>query len=296
MSDAVIRAVNPDPPPVAAADEGRHEPGPEPLWNESWYFDVADPDRRLGAYLRFGLYPNRAQTWFQLAIAGEDRPVIVVNDVEAPLAAGPGLSLRTDRWSVTLAPVEPLRRWRVTATAPEVDAAIDLTWTTTADPYHYGVATRYEVSCAVEGTIRVGDEEVAVAGTGQRDHSWGVRDWWAFGWCWSAGTLADGRAFHLADIRLPSGSIGFGYATDDGAWVPAVAIGATEEVDGEGNPVRGRLAIDPGFALELTPVAVTPLVFTADDGRTTRFPRALCRYRSLDGVDGWGWTEWNRID
>jgi hypothetical protein len=298
MSTAGTAAVNPDPPAVAAADEGRHEPGAEPLWNESWYFDVADPGQRLGAYLRFGLYPNRGQTWFQLAVAGEGRPVIIVNDVEAPPAPGPGLALATDRWSAELIAGEPLRSWRVTARAdtPEGVVVLDLTWTTTADPYHYGVATRYEVSCTVEGTIRVGAEEVAVRGTGQRDHSWGVRDWWAFGWCWSAGTLADGRAFHLADIRLPGRPLGFGYALVDGARLPATAIGATEELGGDGLPVRGRLAVEPGFAMTVTPVAVTPLVFTADDGRTARFPRALCRYRSDDGVDGWGWTEWNQID
>ena len=37
-----------DPPAVTAADEGCHEPGDEPLWNESWYFDVADTRRRAG--------------------------------------------------------------------------------------------------------------------------------------------------------------------------------------------------------------------------------------------------------
>jgi hypothetical protein len=29
-------------------DEGRHEPGAEPLWNESWYFDFAAEDGSIG--------------------------------------------------------------------------------------------------------------------------------------------------------------------------------------------------------------------------------------------------------
>ena len=40
-------------------------------------------------------------------------------------------------------------------------------------------------------------------GQGQRDHSWGVRDWWAFGWCWCSLRLDDGTRVHLADIRVP---------------------------------------------------------------------------------------------
>jgi hypothetical protein len=304
--------VNPEPPTVAPADEGRHDPGGEPLWNESWYFDVADPGNGLGAYLRVGLYPNRGQTWFQLAVAGPDRPLTVVTDERAPLVGGDDLAMATDRWSVTLTAEEPLRRWRVQAratahqltdpravyrgeTGPAVDVALDLVWTTAGQPYHYGVATRYEVSCTVAGTVRVGDEELTVAATGQRDHSWGVRDWWAFGWCWSAGAFADGTAFHLADIRLPGGSAGFGYSLGARGLVPARRIVADEEVDADGLPRRATIALDPGFSAELTPVAIAPLRFVADDGRESRFPRALCRYTRADGAVGWGWTEWNQV-
>ena len=39
----------------------------------------------------------------------------------------------------------------------------------------------------------------SVSGQGQRDHSWGVRDWWAFGWCWAAARLDDGTRVHMVD-------------------------------------------------------------------------------------------------
>ena len=42
----------------APEDEGRHEPGLEPLWNESWYFDAVSADGTLGAYHRIGRMPN----------------------------------------------------------------------------------------------------------------------------------------------------------------------------------------------------------------------------------------------
>src|SRR5439155_26689961 len=47
-----------------AGDEGRHPPGPEELWNESWYFDAVSEDGTVGMYTRLGLYPNLGVAWF----------------------------------------------------------------------------------------------------------------------------------------------------------------------------------------------------------------------------------------
>ena len=57
--------------------------------------------------------------------------------------------------------------------------------------------------CNVHGEILVGDETIDFDGIGQRDHSWGVRDWWSLGWVWTAGGLEDGTRFHTARIRVP---------------------------------------------------------------------------------------------
>ena len=65
------------------------------------------------------------------------------------------------------------------------------------------LTTRYEIPCLVPGTVTVDGETFTVDGQGQRDHSWGVRDWWAFGWCWCSLRLDDGTRVHLADIRMP---------------------------------------------------------------------------------------------
>ena len=62
---------------------------------------------------------------------------------------------------------------------------------------------------------------MAVDGHGQRDHSWGVRDWWAFGWCWAAARLDDGTRVHFADIRMPGLPVAFGYLQPPGGPVHA---------------------------------------------------------------------------
>ncbi len=46
----------------------------------------------------------------------------------------------------------------------------------------------------------------------------------------------------------------------------------------------------------MTPVAFGPVLLRNDDGRTSRFPRAMVRCRTDDGRDGMGWIEWNQPD
>ena len=59
-ADELLAAADSAPaPPLRPAphDEGRHAPGSEPLWNESWYFDAIARDGSIGAYVRVGLLP-----------------------------------------------------------------------------------------------------------------------------------------------------------------------------------------------------------------------------------------------
>ena len=49
----------------------------------------------------------------------------------------------------------------------------------------------------------MGDEKLELNGTGQRDHSWGTRDWWSMDWVWSAAELDDGTRFHGVELRIP---------------------------------------------------------------------------------------------
>jgi len=71
----------------AARDEAPHDPGPEQLWNESWYFDAVAPDGSLGAYVRVGLYPHLDACWYTALVCGPGRPTIAAIDFAAPLPA-----------------------------------------------------------------------------------------------------------------------------------------------------------------------------------------------------------------
>jgi hypothetical protein len=173
---------------------------------------------------------------------------------------------------------------------------LDLTWTTDGVPYHYEVTTRYEIPCLVGGSVTIGGDTIPVGGIGQRDHSWGVRDWWAFTWCWFAGRLDDGTRIHGADIRLPGQRIPLGYVQHPtGEVLTLTSLDVTEVLGTEGIPSSARIVMAPGgLDLAVAPFGYGPLLLTSTDGRECRFPREAVRFTATDGRSGTGWIEWNQ--
>lgn len=297
---------------LVPADEGRHAPGPEELWGESWYLDWAAPDASYGGYVRLGLYPNLGTSWWWIALVGADRPLVLVVDHELPCPDGAAaLSPAAGTTSVALTGREPFGRFRVQSEAvgveladpaqafhgldgPETPVRLDLEWESRSDVFPYAMTTRYEISSWITGTVTVGDETIAVDCAGQRDHSWGVRDWWQFPWNWTSGHFDDGSFVHAARSIIPGLELfATGYTVD-----PSGVLTATDEVDnsvdvdGEKLPTAARQRIG-AVAFTTEPVGHAPVLLVAPDGRTARFGRAMCRYTAADGRAGTGWTEYN---
>jgi hypothetical protein len=298
---------------VDPADEQRHRPDAEPLWNESHYLDFVAEDGSVAGYVRIGLYPNLGVTWWTATVVGPGRPLVASVGYDLPVTVGSGLELAVRGFEIGAAVETPLARVAVRGQAPAesydepsavyrgdtgtpTGIGFDLAWTTDGAPYHYLVTTRYEIPCTVAGELTVGDEAITVHSHGQRDHSWGVRDWWAFGWCWAAARLDDGTRLHLADIHIPGHPVGFGYVQVPGRDAEVVSAATVSEELGEwGLPTVARARLEPsGTELEISPVAFGPLLLVAPDGRRSRFPRAFARFATDDGRTGTGWIEWNQ--
>jgi hypothetical protein len=308
---------------VSPDDEARHRPDPDALWNESYYADFVQADGSWGGWLRLGLYPNRQVAWWTTWIVHPDRPGICSVGYHLPVPDGEGLVVEDAGTRVEIDLIRPLSAFRIAASAPAevvslpadvygsglgtaAQLAVDLTWTTDGTPYHYDLTTRYEIPCTVTGSVTIDGVTMEVDGQGQRDHSWGVRDWWAFGWCWSSARLDDGTRVHLADIRMPGFPIAFGYvqlpSSHPRAGVhPVTGLTVTESLAEYGLPSAARILISTetgagDLAMDVSPVAFGPVLLRNDDGRTSRFPRALARFVVEDGRQGMGWIEWNQPD
>ena len=301
--------------PVDPADEGRHQPGPEEWWNESWYLDFVSEDGRLGGYVRLGLHPNQGVAWWTAFVVGPDRPTVAAIDLGVPLPAPDAMEVEANGTSVSIVVERPLESMRIVASSAAVvhddpadvyagkpgtptTFAIDMVWATDGEPHHYGRTTRYEIPCVVRGTVTVGDEVFALVGQGQRDHSWAPRDWWSMDWCWFAGRLSDGSRLHGADIRiLPELRLSFGYVQDaEGGRAIESDLVVTEELGREQLPTTASITCPPvGLDVSVETIAFGPLLFVDGAGRVDRFPRAMARFTAPDGRTGLGWIEWNQV-
>ncbi len=248
------------------SDEDRHPAGTEELWGESWYHDFAAEDGSYGGYVRLGLYPNLGVTWYWVHLVRRGRPLVLIRDHAAPCPPPDApLDVRTDRFDATWRCTEALQRWRITTTGtgvelqrpadafhgeagPDVPVAVDLEWRGAAPVFPYTATTRYEQAAWVEGHVAVGDERIEVRCPGERDHSWGVRDWWAFPWLWTAGRLDDGTWFHgVRSLITAAGDANFqtGFVVDPGGTLRPVTRGQfTPRLDPEQLLVTGDLQLD----------------------------------------------------
>jgi len=299
--------------PTSPLDERTHPAGPEPLWNESYYMDFVSHDAMLGGYVRIGRYPNLGVIWYWGCVVGPDRPLVTVIDqavpfpsryaslevrndglwadhtVETPLEH---LSLGLEAFGVALDdPGETYHGLRGERTA----LGFDLEWETDGIAFRWPEGfDRYEIPCRVHGEILVGDERIEFDGTGQRDHSWGVRDWWDPAWCWTAFRLDDGTRIH-AVTTLPSGAFGIGYLQPPGGGLNLVTqFDSVPTLGPEAIPTDARLEIN-GLGVTVEPLAWSPVLLEAPDGRgEARFPRAMARFHVDDGRSGTGWIEFNQ--
>jgi hypothetical protein len=194
-------------------DEYMHALEEASNFNESMYFNVFDPARGIGGFLRLGNRANEGCAELTTCIYLPDgrvaftynRPKIDNND--AFDAGGtrfdvitPFEELRTRYDGKICMLDEPLRmanpREAFTEN-PWTEAHIDLTHAGVSPMYggepvnddgsplsgDNGFARgHYEQHMTVRGTIKIGDDEWDVDGFGLRDHSWGPRFWQAPWW------------------------------------------------------------------------------------------------------------------
>jgi hypothetical protein len=303
----------PEPLQPKAEDEGIHPPTDEALFNESWYFDFADPGQDVGGWIRLGLIPNQGHAWINALLCGPNMPTIAVLDFDAPLPADAG-KVHTDDVDLELEALVPLQTYRVALrgrgeayddpagllrgeSGRPIDVALDLVWTTVGTPYQYRLSTRYEIPCTVSGTVTADGRSFEFTDVaGQRDHSWAARDWWSMEWVWSALHLDDGTHVHGLDLRIPGAPrMAAGYVQRDGEVVELQTVVAHETFGDDELPLGTTLEISPSDLVATIEVrGHAPVLLTSKDGRVSRFPRAWATVTTTDGRSGVGWLEWNR--
>lgn len=210
---------------LTAADDDFHPVAdPDPLWTETTWWGFTVPERSLGGMVYALFRPNLGvaslviQVWDAEAVepwrAPYFRSMWHLAHPTSPLTdcSLSGLTIRRE---------QPLQEYELGyADGP---FSFELTYRGLADPYEVpvgGGSGHFDQVCQVTGTLRWGDDTVAVDGPAVRDRSWYVRQDQRSLRAGYTYAVADGT--HLVVHGRPDAVVG-GYLERDGRRAPLVA-------------------------------------------------------------------------
>jgi hypothetical protein len=200
------------------ADEYAHEPNERPDWRESYYFNWVDLDSGISGFSTIGLLPNASKREFVFALFYEDKREAYFVEPDGPVSQDFHESLSDGVLSYEV--VEPFKEWRILYRGTNLK--VDIQWIARFPAYDFGQgsgtswAGHFEQSGIPIGTIKFPDGKVVeFKGLGERDKSWGARDWHIESW----------YALHA---QFDEVSIGLRLDTVKGEFHPSGGISTTE--------------------------------------------------------------------
>ena len=176
---------------IKEEDELLHQATNEEKWRESYYFNWVDSENKISGFSTIGILPNQNKKEFVFVLFSDKdsyfyykEPMLEknVNDID--------ITLQDKRLSYKM--IIPFKEWQITYKDKKID--FNLKFTTRFKTFSFGTSSsaswqqHYEASGIVDGKIKFENDAniKVIKGYGQRDKSWGFRDWHQFN-KWYAG-------------------------------------------------------------------------------------------------------------
>jgi len=172
-------------PQLTETDEYAHTADEEPDWRESYYFNWVDLETGISGFSTIGLLPNTKKREFVFALFhGYEREVYF----QEPIGSfSDDFSESLTDGTLTYKLIEPLKEWQIIYNGDKLKA--DIHWLARFPAYDFGSgsgtswAGHFEQSGAPYGTVEFPDgTTVNIKGYGERDKSWGSRNWYIESW------------------------------------------------------------------------------------------------------------------
>lgn len=209
---------------ITHQDERLHQPGTDPDWQESFYFNWATADDRAFGLTRIGWNPTSGKADAVVLALRDGRAEHVYASVGTPVSSeqmGRPLEEGLCVGELAYAMLEPGQVWRIT-----LGDRLDLTWTASTPIVDFhegfpgdaeGVQHHFEQSGTVTGTASFAGTVQWIDGLGQRDKSWGVRQWGEIeGWDWIAGQFGTDLSFNATTTDIGGTRVPVGFVFDGG--------------------------------------------------------------------------------
>ena len=252
---------------IKPADEYTHASGREKDWRESYYFNFVNHDNKTSGFTTIGVLPNQQKAEFVFALFHEDKQALYYK--EHQLASN---AQRPDTFSdktLTYRLVQPLKKWEISLVNEEL--SLQIQWKSRFPPFDFGKGSgtswkgHFEQSGNVRGEVQFpGGRRIQIDGYGQRDKSWGQRNWHIQNW------FALHAQFQKYSIGLRRDTVNNAQRVSGGLSAGRKQY-AVSKIDMEMTCEKGNNENPTG--------AVTTILF--DDGKTATFQSRLISPRSF---------------
>ena len=161
-----------------------HKPNNDLKWRESYYFNWADLKNKISGFSTIGILPNEKKRELVFVLFLDNKMEVYykepslenyVNDIT--------IMLRDNK--LTYKMIKPLQTWEIDYKCRKFE--FNLTFKTRFSPFDFGQDSsgswhrHFEASGIVTGKIKYKDKSIrTIRGFGERDKSWGYRDWHQF--------------------------------------------------------------------------------------------------------------------
>jgi hypothetical protein len=161
-------------------DDYRHTPKKQRDWRESWYFNWVDLKTQVSGFSTIGVLPHQQKREFIFALFTEGIPEFYFTEPKGPIPEDFHQVLNDKNLVFEL--VKPFVDWRIHYKSPRLKAEIHWQSRFPACDFGGGSGTswghHFEQSGIITGYVEYPNQRVHhIHGYGQRDKSWGIRNW-----------------------------------------------------------------------------------------------------------------------
>jgi hypothetical protein len=286
---------------IAKNDEYSHEADDKPDWRESYYFNWVDIESGISGFSTIGLLPNIEHREFVFVLFYDQEREIHHNEPSGSFSNDLSESLNDGILSYKL--VAPLKEWYIDYRGKSLRAKI--TWPSRFSAYGFGSGSgtswdgHFEQSGAPYGTIEFSDSRVVkIHGFGERDKSWGARNWHIESW-FALHAQFDNISIGLRRDMVNGVAHSSGGISNANGHVPIKSVEFTTETHESGVPIGSKARIigtdDSTYNIKSHLITPTSFVRFAREfpGGSTELYEAMAFHECKElGATGTGLLEW----
>ena len=292
-----------------------HEFGTSAEWSESFYFSFYDHPSGIFAFMRIGLKPNKKEKEMFCNLLMPDGTFIGTKDqvpYDGTELAAKGLKFTKiepeKRWNLSFAGT--LLRFGADTPKPEnVSFSIDYEAINPMFNYRECVSgekekisrkiasEHFEQYGRLKGALKIGGSGYLIDGMGERDHSWGVRDWNAAKlWLWLNCQFSEDCAFNATKLKVEAGDVDAGYMYIGGNNIPLTKVNVDTAYDQNGGPTSIKMVftdkVGAEHIVEAAVLRTATLPFKSRDGKSLSILyEPLAKY-TMENRVGYGVAEY----